>query len=102
MLLRVIFMICFGILRIFGEKSKKNKNWKSGHIGLLRHNVGNPRRGLHLHQGMGCLAMARLRCQNGTPRVRHGECLRHSVATVHRGQNFGFLFRKFSFCTPIV
>ena len=27
---------------------------------------------------------------------------RRSVATVHKGKIFGFLFRKSSFCTPIV
>ena len=91
-------MFCFEVLRIFGEKSQKNKNWKSWHIGLLRRNVGNPCRGVNLRQGVGCLAAARQRCQNGTPRVRHdvavlrhNEGLRciavlcHSVATVHRG-----------------
>ena len=96
MLLGVIPIICFRILRIFGEKLQKSKNWKSGHIGLLHRSVGNPRCGVDQPQGMGCIVAARLRCQNGTPRVRHG------VATVHRGQNFGFLFRKSNFCTPIV
>ena len=90
-------MICFGILRVFGEKSQKSKNWKSGHIGLLHRNAGNPSRGVDLRQGVGCLSAARPRCQNGTPRVR-----RRGVAIVHRGQNFGFLFQKSSFCTPIV
>ena len=66
MLLGVIPMICFGILRIFGEKSQKGANWKSGHIVLL-------------HQGVGCLAAVRPRCQNGTP------CVRHNVAKLHRG-----------------
>ena len=89
-------MNCFGILRTFGEKSQNSKNWKSGHIRLLRRSVGNPRRGVDLHQGVGCLAAARPRCQNGTPRVCRG------IAIVHRGQNFGFLFQKSSFCTPIV
>ena len=89
-------MICFGILRIFGEKSQNRKNWKSGHIGLLHRNIRNPRRGVDLCQGVGCLAAARPRCQNGTPRVRH------VIATVHKGHNFLFLFRKSSFCTPIV
>ena len=32
----MILMFYFGILRIFGEKSQKSKNWKSGHIGFLR------------------------------------------------------------------
>ena len=61
-------MFCFGILRIFGEKSKKSKNWKSGHFELLCRSVGNPRHGVDLLQGMGCLTAARPRYQNGTPR----------------------------------
>ena len=39
MLLGVIPMFCFGILRIFGEKSQNNKNWKSRHFGPLRQNL---------------------------------------------------------------
>ena len=35
-------MFCFKILRIFGEKSQKSKNWKSGHFEFLRRSVGNP------------------------------------------------------------
>ena len=84
-------MICFGILRIFGEKSQNRKNWKSGHMGLLRCSVGNPRCGVDLRQGMGCLTAARLGCQNGTPRIRrgiatlrHGEGLCRSVAVLRR------------------
>ena len=80
MLLGVIPMFCFEILRIFGE------NGKSRHFRLLCRSVGNPRRSVDLRQGVGCLALARPRCQNGTPRVHH------DVASVHRGQNFGFLF----------
>ena len=109
-------MFCFEILMIFGEKLQMSKYWKSGHFGLLCLSIGNPRRSVDLHQGVECLAAARLRCQNGTPRVHHGvsklrcgEGLRRSVAvlrrgvpTVHRGQNFEFLFRKSSFCTSIV
>ena len=109
-------MICFGILRIFGEKSQKSKNWKSRQIGLLRRNVGNPRRGVHLRQGLGCLAAVTPRCQNGTPRVRHDVALLHrgeglsrsvavlcsSVDTVHNKQIFGLLFRKSSIRTLIV
>ena len=43
-------MFCFGFLRIFGGKSQKGgKKWKSRQkIGLLRHSVGNPRRGVDL------------------------------------------------------
>ena len=70
MLLGVILMFCFEILRIFGEKLQKSKNWKFGHFELLRcSSVGNPRRNVDLRQGMGCLAAARPRCQNGTPRA---------------------------------
>ena len=65
-------MNCFGILRTFGEKLQNSKNWKSGHIGLLRRSVGNPRCGVDLCQGVGCLAAVRPRCQNGTPHVRQG------------------------------
>ena len=53
------------------------KTRKSGHIGLLRRNVGHPRHVIDLRQGVRCLAVARPRCQNGIPWVRHG------VATVH-------------------
>ena len=60
-------MFCFGILRIFREKSQKSKNWKSGHIGLLRRSVGNPRRGVDPHQGVECLSVTRPRCQKGHP-----------------------------------
>ena len=86
-------MFCFEILRIFGEKSQKRKNWKSGHFGLLRRSVGNPRRGIDQRQGVGCLAAARPRCQNGTPWVHHDVAkLCRDIATVYKGQNFGFLF----------
>ena len=81
----------------------KEKNWKSGHIGLLHRSVGNQRHRVDLRQGVGSLAAARLRGKNGTPRVRNSvEKLSRSVSTIHRGQIFGFLFRKSSFCTPIV
>ena len=55
-------MFCFEILRIFGEKSQKSKNWISGHIELLCHSVGNPRRSVDPRHGMGSLAAARPRC----------------------------------------
>ena len=80
MLLGVIPMFCLGILRIFGEKYQNSKIWKSGHIGLLRRRVGNPHCGVNLRQGVECLAAARSRCQNGTPRVWPDEGLRRSVA----------------------
>ena len=63
MLLGVIPMFCFEILRIFGEKTQNSKNRKTGHIGLLRRSVGNPRRGVGLCQGVGSLSAARTRCQ---------------------------------------
>ena len=91
-------MFCFGIFLRKSHKRRKLQNL--GKKGLLRHSVGNPHRGVDLCQGMGCLAAARPRCRNGTPRVRHGvavlrrgEGLRRSIAaTVHIGQNFGFFF----------
>ena len=83
-------MICFGFLGIFGEKLKKTKLEKSAHIGLLCHIVG-------------CLAAARPRCQNDTPRVRHGvEKLRRGVATVHNEQSLNFCFQTPRIRTPIV
>ena len=52
MLLEVIPMICFGFLRIFGEKSQKRKTEKSGQNGLLCCNVGNPRYSVDLRRSM--------------------------------------------------
>ena len=105
MLLGVIPIICFGIFRIFGEKSQKTKNLKSGQIGLLHHSVGNPRRDIDLRQGVGCRVATRLRCQNGTPRVCHGVAklhhsvavLRRIVATVHSDKFFNFISEHFVF-----
>ena len=92
MLLGVIPIFCFEILRIFEEKLKKSKIWKFGHFELLCLSIGNPRCSVDLRQGVGCLAAARLRCQNGTPRVHHGvsklrcgEGLPCGVPIVHRG-----------------
>ena len=67
MLLEVIPMFCFENLRIFGEKFQKSKHWKSGHIRLLRHSVGNPRRGVDLRQGVGSLVVVKLRCKKWHP-----------------------------------
>ena len=82
----------FGVIWRKIAKVQKLKNL--GIIGLLRHSVGNPRRGVDLCQGVGYLSMARPRCQSGTPRVhqgvaklRHGESLRRSVAVLRRGIN---------------
>ena len=91
-------MFCFEILRIFEEKSQKGANWKSRHIWLLRRSVGNPRRGVDLRQGVGCLASARPRCQNGTPRVRHDIAkLCRSVPTVHSEKILDFCFLNTSY-----
>ena len=57
----MIPMIYFRILRIFGEKSQKEENWKSRQNELLRRSVGNPHRGIDLHHSVGCLAAARPR-----------------------------------------
>ena len=83
------------------KRQKKKKI--SGHIGLLRRNVGNQRR------SVGCLTVARPRCQNGTPWVRHGEGLRRSVvvlrlnlASIHSEQILDFCFRTPRIRTPIV
>ena len=76
----------------FGGNRKNEEKWKSGHIKLLCRSVGNPRCGVDLHQGVGCLVAARLRCQNGTPRVYHDiAVLRCGLATVH-SENFFFNF----------
>ena len=54
MLLGVIPMFCFGILSDFWRKWKKGGKLENlGFIGLLCHNVGNPRRGVDLCQGVG-------------------------------------------------
>ena len=82
-------MICFGFLRIFGEKTQKCKLKNLGTSRLLRHSVGNPCCGVDLCHNVGCLAAARPRGQNSTPRVRHGlrrgEGLCRSVAVLRRG-----------------
>ena len=71
-------MICFGFWRIFWRKIVKEQTGKSGHIGLLRHSVGNPRRGLNLRcRWDACYAVAML-------------C--HGVATVHNEQISIFVF----------
>ena len=99
-------MIYFGILRIFGEKNAKGQKPKSRHFGPLRLNVGNPRR------SVGCLAAARPKVSKWHPSstpLRRGEglsrsvaMLRRNVATIHRGENFGFLFQKSRIHTLIV
>ena len=88
---------------------QKWKLEKSVQNGLLHHSVGNPRHGLDLHRSVECLAVAKSRDQNGTPRVRHGvaslrrgEVLRRSVATVHSEQISDFCFRTPRISTPIV
>ena len=47
-------MICFGFLRIFGEKKAKEQKLKFGHFGPLRRSVG-------------CLTVERPRCPKGHP-----------------------------------
>ena len=99
MLLGVIPMICFGILKIFGEKSQKRKTiGKSGHIRLIHHSVGNPRRSINLHQDVGYLAATRPRCQNGTPRVHRGVVvLCRGVAPIHSNKFFDFVYEHLVF-----
>ena len=74
------------------------------HIELLRRSVGNPRHGVDLHRSVGCLAVARPRGKNGTPRVRHvvatlhrGEDLRRNIATVHHEQILDFVSKHLVF-----
>ena len=58
-------MLCFEILRIFGENRKKKKKKKTGKsvifeflrsrfYGFLRRSVGNPHRGVALRRSVGC------------------------------------------------
>ena len=71
---------------------------KSGHYSALRRNVGNSHRDVDLRQGMGYLAAARSRCQNGTPRVRHDIAfLCCGVATVHSEQFLDFIYEHLVF-----
>ena len=77
-------MFYFGILRIFRENRKSAKTGKSWHYRAPTPQRREPMPRRRLRQGVGYLAEARLRCQNGTPRVRHdGVLLRCDVATVH-------------------
>ena len=46
-------MFCFGVILEKNRKSVKIGKKIMCIIGLLRHNVGNPRRGVDLRQGMG-------------------------------------------------
>ena len=62
-----------------------------------------------IRRNVGCLAAARPRGQNGTPRVRHNiaklrhsEGLRRNVATVHSEQISDFCFRTPRIRTLIV
>ena len=70
-----------------------------GIIELLRHNVGNPRRGVDLRQGVGYPRCGEAEVPKGTTRVCHGEALLcRGVATVHSEQLlFGFLFPNISY-----
>ena len=70
-----------------------------GIIGLLRHNVGNPRCGIDLRQGVGYPRCGEAEVPKGTPRVCHDEAfLCRGVVTVHNEQFFfGFLFPNISY-----
>ena len=47
-------MFCFGIFGLFWRKIAKVQKLRNlGIIGLLRCSIGNPRRGVDLHQGVG-------------------------------------------------
>ena len=46
-------MFCFRILRILEKIVKVQKQENLGIIGILRRSIGNPRRGVDLHKGMG-------------------------------------------------
>ena len=84
--LRVISRVSFGFWGDFEEKSQKCKNWK---ILALSSSYA---------KAWDTLVAARLRCQNGTPRVFHGiSLLRCGVATVHSEHFFGFLFPNTSY-----
>ena len=55
----VISRVSFGFWGDFWRKSQKGENQKkSGHIGLLRRSVGNPRCDVALRHSVGCLAAA--------------------------------------------
>ena len=89
-------MFCFGILKIFGGNRKKRKIGKSSKNWAPTLQCREP------------TSLRRPTPRRGMPRCGEAEVpkwhpwVRHGVATVHRGQNFEFLFRKSSFCTPIV
>ena len=116
MLLGLNPMFCFEILVNFGEKLKKGEPEKSGQNWLLSRSVGNLRRGVVLCHSVGCIVAARPKCPkghpSGTPRLSFAKPIRRATsrrcsATSRRSYcsqraNFGFLFRKSSFCMPIV
>ena len=61
-------MFYFGNLRIFGGNRKKKENWKIlTKIRLLHCNVGNPRCGVDLRQGVGCPCRGKAEVQKITP-----------------------------------
>ena len=64
MLVGVILMFVLGFWGDFGENLQNCENWE---IWLFRRSVGNPCHDLDLRQVVDTLAMARPRCQNGTP-----------------------------------
>ena len=64
-----------------------------GIIGLLRHNVGNPLRGVDQCQGVGYPRRGEAEVPKWHPQVM----LRRGVATVHIEQFFGFFFPSTSY-----
>ena len=85
------YHVLFWVLRIFGEKSQKEENWKSGQKGLLHRSVGthvtawdaSPWRGQGAQKGTPqlCHGVALLRRYGGLR--RNVAVLRRGVATVH-------------------
>ena len=97
-------MIFFWVFEDFWGKIAKEQIGKSRHIGLLRHNVGNPRRDVDLRRRGG--GGGPPRCQNwhpsGTPRHSFEPTPQRSSAMPRRiycsqGTNFRFLFLNTSY-----
>ena len=99
-------MICFGILRIFGEKTQNKKNgiwafWAP----MPQHREPTPRHSLTPHRGMPRRGEAEVPKRAPGPRVCHDVALlRYSVAilccdvdTVHSEKIFGFCFERLIF-----
>ena len=101
MILGCYCYVLFWDFENFWRKSQKGGKLENlGKNRLLRHNVGNPRRGVDLRQGVGYPCRDEAEVQNGTPQVRRGvvklhrreglrirvAVLHHDVATIHKGQ----------------